>query len=617
MCGFFGVFDIKGVEEGDITEIDKGLKSTNYRGPDDKGFFKSEKYYVGFNRLSIVDIGAKSQPLISEDKNIILVCNGEIYNFLDLKKQLSNKYKFKSNMDTEVLLHGYHEWGDKLWDKARGMFSVAIFNKRENKLKLIRDHAGIKPLHYLQVNKKIYFSNDIKCFLSHKNINLNIRNDSIISYLSFRYVLGENTFYKEIKDVLPAEILIFDGEIYKKNFWKLSTSTNFNLSEKKAVEILDEKLSLAVKTHLIGDVKKGVFVSGGLDSSLIAHYMKKYQQNIEGFATIFKNNNYSEYDYMKLFCDEEKIKLNIINLDKKLFIKNIDNIIQYRSEPTSIPHETGFFLMAKEMSQKIKVVLSGEGADELFGGYGRIFQSPIDYYKKKLFNRNLSEVDHFIDRYSIFKKKDKNNFLNLNAFSNRIHDNDSIQYLNKIFKEVDKKNYFEKMYHVMFKIHLPNMLNRLDRMTMSNSIEARVPFVDRDLIDFIFSLPTNFKIKWKSNFHKYMSLLSNSDQISEKNDIPKYILKKTAENKINKKLIYRKKIAFPLPINNWMENELGDYTKDILLSKKAIINDYINKDYVEKKLSSKNFKSNEELEGKKIWMLLNLEKWLQNNKLFN
>ena len=175
----------------------------------------------------------------------------------------------------------------------------------------------------------------------------------------------------------------------------------------------------------------------------------------------------------------------------------------------------------------------------------------------------------------------------------------------------------EKMYHVMFKIHLPNMLNRLDRMTMSNSIEARVPFVDRDLIDFIFSLPTNFKIKWKSNFHKYMSLLSNSDQISEKNDIPKYILKKTAENKINKKLIYRKKIAFPLPINNWMEKELGDYTKDILLSKKAIINDYINKDYVEKKLSSKNFKSNEELEGKKIWMLLNLEKWLQNNKLFN
>ena len=124
--------------------------------------------------------------------------------------------------------------------------------------------------------------------------------------------------------------------------------------------------------------------------------MKKYQQNIEGYATIFKDNNYSEYDYMKIFCDEEKIKLNIINLDKNLFIKNIDNIIHYRSEPTSIPHETGFFLMAKEMSQKIKVVLSGEGADELFGGYGRIFQSPIDYYKKKLFNPNLSEVDHFI-----------------------------------------------------------------------------------------------------------------------------------------------------------------------------------------------------------------------------
>lgn len=617
MCGFFGVFDINGIVEEDVAQIKKGIEATNYRGPDDRDFFRSEKFYVGFNRLSIVDLKAPSQPLISEDKNIVLVCNGEIYNFLDLKKQLSKKYKFKTNMDTEVLLHGYSEWGDELWKKVRGMFSVAIFNKAENKLKLIRDHAGIKPLHYYCANDKIYFSNDVKCFILNKFINLNVRKESILSYLSFRYVLGENTFFKELKNVLPAEILNFNGSIHKKKFWSLNFNINYNLSEKEAIDTLSEKLSMAVKSHLIGDVKKGVFVSGGLDSSLIAHYMKKYQNNIEGYATIFKDNKYSEYEYMKLFCDEEKIKLNIINLDKNTFIKNISKVIEFRSEPTSIPHETGFFLMAKEMSKKIKVVLSGEGADELFGGYGRIFQSPIDYYKKKFFNPSLTEADHFLERYSVFKKKDKLEYLNLDTFSNKIHDNDAIQYLNNIFLEAGEKNYFEKLYLIMFKIHLPNMLNRLDRMTMSNSIEARVPFVDRDLIDFIFSLPIQYKIKWKKNLYKYISYFRSSDQISEKFDIPKYLLKKVAEKKINKKLVYRKKIAFPLPLNNWMEKELGDYAKDTILSKKAIIRDYINNDYIEKKLKLRNYKSNEEMDGKRIWMLINLEKWLQYIKSYN
>tara|TARA_Y100000591_G_scaffold63459_1_gene52105 strand:+ start:3164 stop:5008 length:1845 start_codon:yes stop_codon:yes gene_type:complete len=612
MCGFAGVFDINGVSDFDHQDILKATKETSYRGPDDSGFYKDQNCIIGFNRLSIVDLKAKSQPLVNEQKDIVLVCNGEIYNYMSLKKILEKKYEFKTNMDTEVLLHGYQEWGDEIWKKASGMFSVVLYDKNQKRIKLIRDHAGIKPLHYLVKNKRIYFSNDLKSFFFIRQLNLKLREKSILSYLSFRYVLGENTFFENIKDVLPGQLIYFDKKELKKIiFWQLNNNSKTIIDEKSAIEELNLKLLNAVNSHLIGDVKIGIFVSGGLDSSLVAHYLNKSQKNIEGFGSSVKENGYDELYYINRLCEDENINLNIVEINKNNFLDNINNIIKFRSEPASIPHETGFFLMSKLMSKKIKVVMSGEGADELFGGYGRLFQSPIDFYKKRIFNLKYAEIDHFLDRYSIFKDHDKSNYLNLETFSNKLHDEDSIEYLHKVFSEVKHKNYFDKMYYVMFKIHLVNMLNRLDRMTMSASIEARVPFLDRDLIEYIYSLPSNLKIKWRSNFSKFKSVFLNSDKISENLDIPKYILKKVAEKKVNNEIIYRKKVAFPIPLNNWMKKEMGAYIRDTILIKNSKIANYINVDNIKNKLDTNNFDSPEDLDGKKFWMLLNLENWLR------
>ena len=613
MCGFFGVYDFNGLTSLDYADIQKSTNQTKYRGPDDSGFYKDERCSIGFNRLSIVDLNSPSQPFINNSKDLVLVCNGEIYNYKDLRKELENEFFFKTQTDTEVLLHGYQKWGDNLWKKTKGMFSVAIYDKKKEEIKLVRDHAGIKPLHYLIKNNKIYFASDLKSFFFIKNIKPEIRKESILSYLSFRYVLGENTFYKNIKDIMPAQILTFKKNILNKSFyWSLKNNFIKNINEKNAIEELDYKLKEAVNSHLIGNVKIGVFVSGGLDSSLIAHYMNKQGSQLEGFGASVKEAGYDEIKYMKKISNDEKIKLNITEINKNNFISNIDNIIKFKSEPASIPHETGFYLMSKSMSSKIKVVLSGEGADELFGGYGRLFQSPADYYKKKinLFYKD-KEIDHFLKRYCIFKDVDKKKYLNLETFNFKIHDEESVNYLENVFMEVKHKNYFEKMYYIMFKVHLTNMLYRLDRMTMASSIEARVPFLDRDLIEFIYSLPSCMKIRWKNKFSKIFSYFGNSESISEKLDIPKYILKKVAEGKIDKEIIYRKKQPFPFPLDNWMKKELGEYAKDNLLKKNSLIHEFLNIENLNKKFETKDFNSPEDLDGKRIWMLLNLEMWIK------
>ena len=617
MCGFFGMYDFNGnASDKDKNEIVLGLKATAYRGPDDSDLYEDKNVIVGFNRLSIIDLKAKSQPHISQNGNFILVCNGEIYNHKDLRKQLEKKHSFKSNTDTEVLLPGYMEWGDNFWNKINGMFSIVLIDKIKRKVIMVRDHVGIKPLHYLKCKNRIYFSNDYNAFYHQSYQKLKLSNDSILSYLSFRYVIGEKTFIQNIYDVLPGQKVEVSNNINKNLYWDLNLESKIDRGEKYYTKQFEVEFNEAIERQVLADVPVGAFISGGLDSSLILHYMKKYFQNIETFATGFNDKEYDELQYADLIANKMNLKINKTILNEKNFLNEMNNVISARGEPCAIPHETAFHLMSKKMHGKIKVVLSGEGADELLGGYGRLFQSPFDYYKKKIFTfSNESPMSHFLKRYSWFNQKDKSDLLNMDTFNNKFFDDYSMEYLAQIFDKVAHLNYFDKMYYIMIKIHLVNMLNRLDRMTMNSSIEARVPFLDKKLVEFIFGMPNKYKIRWKNNFSKFKSVFYSSDKISERLDIPKYILKKIAKNKIDNRIIERKKFPFPLPVNTWLSSKLGEQAKDTLLSKNLRIFDFVNQKNVQKFLDKKKFNTKEDLDGKKIWMLLNLENFLKEKKL--
>jgi len=616
MCGFFGLIDFnQNISENDVNEIKQGAKVANYRGPDDKNDYYDNSFAVSFNRLSILDINAPSQPLISEDKNLVLVCNGEIYNYKELRNQLSKKYNFKTNLDTEVLIPGYLEWGDELWKKLNGMFSIVIWNKKNKRLSMIRDHVGIKPLHYFLCKNRIYFSSDYSSFFEQKFKKMQFNKDSMLSYISFRYVIGKNTFFKDIFDVLPGEkIEINSNHIKKEIYWDVSLGSKIDKGESHYVENLNLQIESAIERQLVSDVPVGAFVSGGIDSSLILSHMSKNLSNINVFATGFDEENYNELEYVDLIAKELSLNVDKTIVDENVFVNEIQNVLKFRGEPNAIPHETAFYLMSKKMNNKIKVVLSGEGADELFGGYGRLFKSPLDFYKKKIIKPFYSPKEHFLDRYSWFSNDDKKKFINQETFNFKYFDDYSLEYINQIFNKCNHLNYFDKMYYIMLKIHLVNMLNRLDRMTMASSIEARVPFLDKDLIEHIFQIPNKYKIMWKNKLSKTKSIFFNSEKISEKYDIPKYILKKVSEGKVNKQIIERKKFPFPFPINKWLSGKLGELVKDTLLSKNIKSEHLINKKNIEKFLNKKTFDAKEDLDGKKIWMLLNIELWLQNKK---
>ena len=426
----------------------------------------------------------------------------------------------------------------------------------------------------------------------------------------------KKTFIQNIYDVLPGQKVEVSNNINKNLYWDLNLESKIDRGEQYYTKQFEVEFNEAIERQVLADVPVGAFISGGLDSSLILHYMKKYFQNIETFATGFNDKEYDELQYADLIANKMNLKINKTILNEKNFLNEMKNVISARGEPCAIPHETAFHLMSKKMNGKIKVVLSGEGADELLGGYGRLFQSPFDYYKKKIFTfSNESPMSHFLKRYSWFNQKDKSDLLNMDTFNNKFFDDYSMEYLTQIFDKVAHLNYFDKMYYIMIKIHLVNMLNRLDRMTMNSSIEARVPFLDKKLVEFIFGMPNKYKIRWKNNFSKFKSVFYSSDKISERLDIPKYMLKKIAKNKIDNRIIERKKFPFPLPVNTWLSSKLGEQAKDTLLSKNLRIFDFVNQKNVQKFLDKKKFNTKEDLDGKKIWMLLNLENFLKEKKL--
>jgi len=618
MCGFYGVIDFNGnISEQDKIDVSNGADLAKYRGPDDSRLFSNQYFCVKFNRLSIIDLSAECQPFISENENIILVCNGEIYNFNDLRSQLlAKKYIFKTNNDIEALLHGYAEWGASLFEKIEGMFSLVIWDKLKKHAVLARDHVGIKPLHYKIQNNKMIFSTDHNSFKKSSLFKREIDDESMLSYFSFRYVIGEKTFYKNIFDVLPGNYITYNGEkLEKYQYWDIELGNNQEKhSEKWYQENLEALLGDAVGSHLMSDVPLGAFISGGLDSSLILYFMSKIKSNIRTFSTGFQDEKYNELKYINLINDELKTELTYIEMTESDFIGNIERTLNFRGEPVSIPHETAFLKMSEIMKKDISVVLSGEGADEFFGGYGRLFRSPHDHYKKNIFQINkTSPIDHFIKNYAWFSNEDKNQILNLDYFNNKYYDNYSMQYLHSVFNKYKNKSYYEQMYYIMPKIHLPNMLNRLDRMTMAASVEARVPFLDKKLIEFASNIPIEYKLRWRTKFSKLRSILLNSSEISEIHDIPKYLLKKIAVGKFSSEIINRKKIAFPLPMNKWLDSSMKNIAQSMLLDSNAKISKIINQKYLSNFLNKSYFSSNEDLDGKRIWMLINLELWLQNN----
>jgi asparagine synthase (glutamine-hydrolysing) len=592
MCG------ITGFNWEDNELLTKMLESIKHRGPDDRGTFTNNNFSLGHNRLSIIDLSEKGKnPLWNEDKTICILHNGEIYNYKILRNQLERKgHKFSSETDTEVILHGYEEYGENILEKLNGMFAFAIYNKETNEIFIARDRLGIKPLYYYKKEGKFMFASEIKAILQNKDIKRIPNNEAITEYLSFQNILDNKTFFQCINILLPGNYLkLKNNELEVKEYWK----PEFNYKKRtyqETIQEFQEILKESVERHMISDVPVGSYLSGGFDSGSITTLAAKENRNMKTFTCKFDiKGEFDETPCARAVAKQIDVNNYEVEVTKEDFINNIKKAIYHMDEPrVGIPVISQYHL-SELVSNYVKVVLTGHSGDELFAGYP-VFQAKM--YKKNPLNlikilkdkKRLNliyytllpliypEIKHGL--IIIFPEKEKQKMLT-KEFLEKTKEYSPNKTVDNLI--TDNLTPIEKLQYLYLKTYLPGLFIAEDKMGMAHSIEARIPFCDKKMIDFALSIPIEQKLK--------------------DNEL-KGIIKNGMKGTIPDILYKQEKRGFPTPLGPWLKQGLDKYFKEILLSEKALNRKIYKKEYVEKLLKKSDFWS-----ANKLWCLLNIELW--------
>ena len=585
MCGICGVFKFNEKSFNDV-KLTNLMKSISNRGKDSKGTFKNTDIFLGHHRLSIIDTSDKSnQPMVIED--YVIVFNGIIYNYKDIRKELIAKgHIFKSTGDTEVVIRSYIEFGDKCVELFDGVFAFCIYHLIKKNIFLARDRIGIKPLYYSINDSQLVFSSSMKGILSNK--------DKIeINPIALNYQFT-------IHSMVPAPYTIIDGinkldpgytlNVTRSGKTRLNKYFDVNNVELKQydddeiINTIDILVNNAVEKRLnIADVPVGILLSGGLDSSLITAISKKYKEELNtysiGFNTI-NNEIGNEFYYSDLVSNEFNTSHKKYNISNDDLYHNLDTVISNMSEPMVSQDSSAFFLLAKNVSISNKVVLSGQGADEVFGGYF--------WYEQIMKDQGTNDTEILSKYYFDRTFENYCNAINKDYIST----NNVFNEINNKFKQMDQDlPVLDKVFRLeLSTLIIDDPVKRVDNMTMSHGLEARVPFLDIELIKFMLSVKSENKIN-KSN---------------------KYYLKKLSERYLKNEVIYRDKFYFPVPPLKVIKDRFYDYCKNVLCSDAAMERNIYNRKYIDKLLASPNdYFTN--LNGNELWHFTLLERWLQLN----
>lgn len=548
MCGFVGFVD----KAKDKKKIVKDMADIIiHRGPDSDGYYVGDDCALGFRRLSIIDLDGGSQPIYNEDKSKVIVFNGEIYNYKEIKEQLLEAgHEFSTKADTEVILHGYEEYGNQILDKLRGMFAFVIYDIKNNTIFGARDFYGIKPLYYYLDDDEFMFGSEIKSFLGHPNFVKELNRDMLKQYLTFQYSVGEHTFFKNVFKLMPGHYFKYhDNKLEIERYYEIDLTSDDSKSLDEWKDIIRKGIKESVKYHKVSDVEVGSFLSSGVDSSFIA----TISDVDKTFTVGYDNKKYSEVDYAK----ELSLKIGVKNISKKIskeeYFDTFPKIQYHMDEPLADASAAALYFVANTASKHVKVALSGEGADEIFGGYN-IYHEPysvswynkIPYFIRRgigvlaypfrnhtgfnfLVRRSKKLEDRYVGNAFIFEPSESNKILNY-------EDKNDFRKLTKPFYEKAKKyDDVGKMQYIDFNFWLiGDILLKADKMSMANSLEVRVPFLDRPLITNVIGLPSKYKIVGNET---------------------KYAFRQVCREELDDKWANKKKLGFPVPIREWMKEE--------------------------------------------------------------
>lgn len=599
MCGINGIFSFQ-----EIPDLSKRINEMNqslvHRGPD-AGEVKifGKNVALGHRRLSIIDITQSSnQPMVSSSGRYWIVFNGEIYNYREIRQDLQS-YSFITNSDTEVILASIELYGiDWFLSHANGMFAIAIFDCVKSELFLVRDRFGVKPLYYTIQNNTLIFSSEIKAILASGLYDAKLNDLAIDDYFAYRYVREPNTFFDGIYQLSSAAYIMVDSllEIKTYKYWTLPSEFNQDTiyDENIILKEFSAKLNRAIELRLISDVNVGTYLSGGVDSSLISAIVAQNHHELNTYSIGF--NELNEFEYSRKVADIYKTKHHELELNNSVYL-NIDNwinLIRFKDSPLGVPNEIPLAILSAELRKNITVVLSGEGADELMGGYGRIYRLAFEY--SNLDHISCDFYDYFIKKYEYVDRETRDKFLNVSGNYRTKFDNGN----RELSLNVDNEEFIFRFFH---DYHIKGLLQRLDATTMCQSVEGRVPFLDYELVEYVYkNVPYDLKLKWNSSSSKDAAINLDTSDISEKLDTPKYLIKKLSEQYLPRDFIYRKKMGFPVPLSNWYI-QLTELAERYLSSAKWLKSD-VYKELV-------NQLSQNERSGQLLWMFINLELFIQ------
>ena len=622
MCGICGKYGPSGVK---IEELNAMLDTLVHRGPDDSGRYVNANIGLGSRRLSIIDLETGNQPISNEDGTIWIVYNGEMYNYKILRAQLELKgHLFRTNSDTEVIVHLYEEIGERCVEQINGMFAFALWDERQQKLLLGRDRIGQKPLFYSQNGSDFVFGSEIKSILALQQRVPELDPLAMHDYLSLRFIPPPRTIFKNIQKLPPAHTLVFQyGQIRLRRYWHLSFREKLALSESEILEALCDQLQRIVQSHLISDVPVGAFLSGGLDSSMIVAVMARdLRLTPQTFSIGVDESDFDELPYARMVADQYKTQHTEERVSANL-IQSLPAMIWHLDEPSD-PIAACMFQAARLASKHVKVVLGGDGGDELFAGFDRYVGARyIDAYslmplplRKSLMGPMLDRLPDSFTYKSLTQKLRWVHHLSLQetaaaqyaeatCFFRFSHEGKRALYSEVLWKELGERNstaaitepfnlaeaddLLDRMLYTDFVTRLPeHSLVLTDRMSMAHGLEARSPFLDHELVEFLAKIPARMKVQ---------------------NNQPKYLMRKLAANYLPSPILQREKQGFMLPIGYWFRTDLFPMISQLLEHSYFVKAGWFKEENIRRLLDE--HRNNRYDHHVRLWMLLTLELWHQ------
>ena len=551
MCGIAGFM---GQVENRADVIRNMTEVITHRGPDSDGFFTDDNISMGFRRLSIIDLGAGHQPIYNEDKSLVLTFNGEIYNYKDLRKELIAKgHKFYTDTDSEVLVHGFEEWKEDMLPKLRGMFGFAIYNTKDNSLFIARDFFGIKPMHYTQIGDDFVYASEIKSILEYPKFEKKFNRKALDSYLSFQYAVPPETFFEGVYCLMPGHYLWYkDGEVETTRYFEARFNPDEEMTEEEAVDKIEKVFENSVNAHKIADVEVGCFLSSGVDSSYVSTYFADQKTFTVGFDF---GEKYNEISWAKNLSEKIGVEHHTHLISSEEFWDAVPTVQYHMDQPLADPSCIALYFVSRLASHYVKVVLSGEGADELFGGYTcyndprvfKIYQTIVPHCIRKAIRaicRKLPDIkgrdyliracdkleERYIGNAFMYDYKQKQELLKDPSIATRPQDlTRKYYYRCRKYDDVTKMQYLDINMWIV-----GDILLKADRMSMANSLELRVPFLDKEVFKVASSLPT----KLRCNKHN-----------------TKYAMRKAAVRHMPEATAEKEKLGFPVPTRVWLRDE--------------------------------------------------------------